>query len=60
MARRPALSDTGVTRPSLAVITPDRLLPTSHESRPPARKGKRCAWSPLLTRPHGCSCARLH
>jgi|HubBroStandDraft_5_1064220.scaffolds.fasta_scaffold799421_1 hypothetical protein len=41
MARRPALSDAGVTRPSLAVVTADRGLPASHASRPPARQGKK-------------------
>jgi hypothetical protein len=41
MARRPALSDAGVTRPSLAVISPEHALPASHARRPPARKGKK-------------------
>jgi len=40
MARRPALSDAGVTRPSLAVV-PERAIPASHERRTPARKGKK-------------------
>jgi hypothetical protein len=40
MARRPALSDAGVTRPGLAVVTPDPV-PLSHASRPPARQGKK-------------------
>jgi hypothetical protein len=40
MARRPALSDAGVTRPSLAVV-PERDVPTSHERRTPGRKGKK-------------------
>jgi hypothetical protein len=40
MARRPALSDAGVTRPSLAVV-PEPGLPASHASRPPARQGKK-------------------
>ena len=40
MARRPALSDAGLTRPSLAVVTPDPV-PVSHASRPPTRRGKK-------------------
>jgi len=41
MARRPALSDAGVTRPSLAVVPPDPGLPASHASRTPGRQGKK-------------------
>jgi len=41
MARIPALSDAGVTRPSLAVVPPAPVLPASHASRPPARQGKK-------------------
>jgi hypothetical protein len=41
MARRPALSDAGVTRPSFAIVPRDEPVPASHASRPPARRGKR-------------------
>jgi len=40
MARRPALSDAGVTRPSLAVVPRAEPVPASHASRPPVRQGK--------------------
>jgi hypothetical protein len=40
MARRPALTDAGVTRPSLAVVPLSEPMPATHASRPPARQGK--------------------